>query len=127
MKKIHLIFLILVFAIISCDKPAFEKPKHLINEKQMIEMLVDVHLADATYLQMRNDSIVKKSSATNFYYSVLEKYHVPDSVFEQSFVFYASNPKQFEKMYREVMTKLSEIEQQFSGRKEELEFELPKK
>lgn len=92
----------------------------------MIDMLVDVHLADAAFIQMRNDSIVKKSTSTNFYYSVLEKYHVPDSVFEKSFVYYASNPKNFEKMYREVMNKLSVIEQQFSGRKEELEFEIPK-
>ena len=90
-------------------------------------MLVDIHLADATFIEMRSDSIIRKSSATNFYYSVLEKYQVPDSVFEKSFVFYASNPKHFEKMYREVMNKLSVIELQFSGRKEELEFEIPKK
>ncbi len=92
----------------------------------MIEMLVDIHMAEATFIHMRYDSIVKRSTSANFYYSVLEKYQIPDSVFEKSFVYYASNPKHFEEMYREVMNKLSETEQQFSGRKEELEFELPK-
>ena len=90
-------------------------------------MLVDIHLAEATFNHRRNDSIVRKSSSVNFYYSILEKYEVPDSVFEKSFVYYASNPKNFEKMYREVMNKLSETEQGFSGRKNDiLEFEAPK-
>jgi hypothetical protein len=126
MKKtvIILAFLVTAFA---CDHEVIEKPKHLVKEKQMINMLVDIHLAEATFNHRRNDSIVRKSSSVNFYYSVLEKYEVPDSVFERSFVYYASNPKNFEKMYREVMNKLSETEQGFSGRKNDiLEFELPK-
>jgi hypothetical protein len=126
MKKtvIILAFLVTAFA---CDREVIEKPKHLVREKQMINMLVDIHLAEATFNHRRNDSIVRKSSSVNFYYSSLEKYEVPDSVFERSFVYYASNPKNFEKMYREVMNKLSETEQGFSGRKNDvLEFEVPK-
>ena len=127
MKKFLAITFISIFAFVSCDKPPFPKPKHLVKEKKMIDMLVDIHMAEATFTRMRTDSIVKNSSSINFYYSVLEKYEVPDSVFEKSFVYYTSNPKHFEEMYREVMNKLSEIEQQYSGRKEELEFELPPK
>lgn len=126
MKKILFIFILFGFMLISCDKPAYEKPKNLVKESQMIDMLVDIHIADATYVEMRMDSMVQRSSSTDFFYSVLEKYQVPDSVFEKSFVYYASNPKKFEKMYRDVMNRLSAMEQQFSGRKEELEFEIPK-
>lgn len=93
----------------------------------MINMLYDIHLAEATFNKMRTDSLVRKSSSVNFYYSVLAKYEVADSVFENSFVYYASVPKNFEKMYREVMNKLSETEQEYSGRKNDiLEFETPK-
>ena len=128
MKITKIIFAFIVFAFISCDKEVIEKPRHLIKEKQMINMLVDIHLAEATFNKMQNDSIVRKSSSVNFYYSVLAKYEVPDSVFEKSFLYYASSPKNFEKMYREVMNKLSETEQGFSGRKNDLlEFETPKK
>lgn len=63
---------------------------------------------------------MKNRTSADFYYSVLRKYNVPDSVFEKSFVFYASTPRSFEKMYRKVMNRLSEIEQRYSGRKEEL-------
>jgi len=120
MSKLLLILSLIFFAFISCDKLPVEKPENLIKEKKMIEMLVDIHIAEATFNHMRFDSIVKNSSSANFYYSILEKYEVPDSVFEKSFVFYASSPRDFEKMYRKVMNQLSEIEQDYSGRKEEL-------
>lgn len=86
----------------------------------MIDMLVDIHIADATYAQMRYDSVFRNTPSSNFYYSILEKYQVPDSVFEKSLIYYASTPKHFEAMYRKVMTQLSEIEQEYSGRKNEL-------
>jgi peptide subunit release factor RF-3 len=126
MKKIALI-LALFSAVIACDNEMIEKPKHLVSEKKMIEMLYDIHLAEATFNQMRGDSVVRNSSSANFYYSVLAKYGIADSIFEKSFVYYASTPKNFEKMYREVMNRLSETEQEFSGRKNDiLEFEKEK-
>lgn len=123
MKKLIVILLLFGAALSACNTEIVEKPKKLIQEKEMIDMLVDVHLAEAVYREMQSDSLVRNSSSANFYYSVLEKYQVPDSVFEQSFVYYASYPKKFEQMYRKVMNRLSAMEQQFSGRKEELEFQ----
>ena len=123
-KAIQIALFLLTIVVVGCDEPIMPKPEHLIKEKQMIDMLVDIHLAEATYNKFRYDSIMKNNSSTNFYYSVLNKYQVPDSVFEQSYVYYASVPKDFEKMYRKVMNKLSEKEQELSGRKEQLlEFE----
>ena len=123
-KTIQIALFLLTIVVVGCDEPIMPKPEHLIKEKQMIDMLVDIHLAEATFNKFRYDSIMKNNSSTNFYYSVLNKYQVPDSVFEQSYVYYASVPKDFEKMYRKVMNKLSEKEQELSGRKEQLlEFE----
>lgn len=125
MKKTLVILFLLLVSIVSCDKLPIEKPEKLIKEKQMIEMLIDIHMAESTHSHMRYDSLMKKVTATDLYYSVLDKYQVPDSVFEKSLIFYASTPKKFEGMYREVMNKLSEIEQDYSGRKNELlEFDI---
>jgi len=95
----------------------------------MIDMLVDIHLAEAAYNHLRNrDSLVERSNSENFYYSILNKYQTPDSVFEKSFIFYASRPRKFEKMYRQTMNKLNEMEQEYSGRNVELQkLELQKK
>ena len=123
-NQIIVFILSLVFVLAACEKipTPYEKPKKLIKEKQMINMLVDMHMAESTYTQFQNDSTIKKSSSSVFYYSILNKYHVTDSVFEKSFVYYASNPRNFEKMYM----KVNEIEQDYSDRKEDaLEFDDP--
>ena len=120
MKNAFLILIIAVFAFTACENEIMPKPEHLIKEKKMINMLVDVHLADATFNHLRYDSVMQHNRTENFYYSVLDKYEVPDSVFEQSLIYYESFPKDFEKMYRKVMSRLSELEQERSGRKEEL-------
>ena len=127
MNKSFFVIIILFFIAVSCDKPVFEKPKNLISENQMVDMLVDIHMAEATYKSSVRDSLANATS-DSFYYGVLEKWGVPDSVFEKSFVYYAGNPKNFEKMYQQVMNKLNELQQELSGRENELlEFEKPQK
>ena len=122
--KIILFFLLILS--VSCSKPPVEKPEKLIREDKMIEMLADIHLAEATFNSRRHrDSLVMKSSSADFYYSILDKHQIADSVFEQSFVFYASQPRKFEKMYRQAMNKLNEMDQEYSGRSaEQQELEL---
>ncbi len=121
MKRNTVISILLILFFAACDSQVVEKPKDLIKEKTMISMLVDIHLAEATFnSQAYRDSVVKTMSATDFYYSVLNKYNVSDSLFERSFIYYASEPKVFEKMYRKVTGRLTEMEQEFSGRKNEL-------
>ena len=125
-KNIFILFVLAALGWMSCDPPPLEKPENLLSRKKMVEVLIDVHMAEATYQNNRaRDTLVRNSSSVNFYYSVLEKHQVIDTVFEKSFVYYAAFPKKFEKMYRDVTNKLSEMEQEFSGRKTEiLDFDL---
>lgn len=115
-----LISILLLFAVTSCDKTVFPKPSPLIGEKKMIQMLIDIHIAEGTFSNRKyQDTLLLKSKSEDFYYSVLKKYNVPDSVFEKSYIYYAGDPKKFEKMYRQVVDKLSEMEQFYSGRQNE--------
>ena len=95
----------------------------------MVDILVDVHLAEASFNSRRHrDSIVGNSSSVNFYYAVLQKHGMQDSIFEKSLLFYASQPRRFEKMYRKIMNQLTEKEQEYSGRKSEMqELEIQKR
>ena len=121
MVKSIFIVIILFFTTISCEDSSGEKPVILVKQKQMIDMMVDMHVAEATFYNRNSkDSLIKNSSSVNFYHSILHKYDVPDSVFEGSLIYYARNPKKFEKMYRQVTSKLSEMEQEYSGRKNDL-------
>jgi hypothetical protein len=129
MKHYFAIVLIFLFAAYACSKPPVKKPQNLVDKDRMIDILVDVHLAEAAFNSRRHrDTVVGKSSSADFYYSVLQKHEVKDTIFEKSLVFYASQPRQFEKMYRQVMNQLTEIEQEFSGRKKDMqELEISKR
>lgn len=128
MKKIIPILILILIVVFGCSQPTIEQPENLINEDKLIDMMVDVHIAEAAYNTLRNrDSLLLHSSSTEFYYSILQKHQVPDSVFEKSLVYYASQPRRFERMYRKVMNQLTELEQELSGRTDQLqELEIQK-
>ena len=166
MKRNIIISIVLIVVFAACSKEVYEKPKDLIREKIMINILTDVHLAEAIFFNQdyiinasldtthsaprvqwarcftacwelsakqqvqipllatfpKSNNVhwetapvaspIKRLTSTDLYYSVLHKYNVSDSTFERSFVYYASKPKSFEKMYREVVNNLTEIEEE---------------
>jgi hypothetical protein len=120
MNKFFLILVILTIGIASCDKTVFKKPEKLIPRKKMINILADIHIAESTFNSRRyQDTLLYKSESSHFYYSILKKYGYPDTVFEKSYVYYAGDPKNFEKLYRDVINILNEKEQYYSEKNKE--------
>lgn len=109
MKGKFFIFLTSICILSACGDSFIEKPEGLVPEEQMVDMLVDLHLADALYTQKRNRTggSEMRIKTEDFYYSVLEKYGVADSVFEKSIVYYASFPKDFEEIYAEALDRVN--------------------
>lgn len=80
--------------------------------------MVDMHIADIVF-QNQSASLMETKrvlTSEDLYYSVLKKYNVPDSLFEKSFVYYASFPKDFEKIYAAVLDKATQIQEQYKGK-----------
>lgn len=106
------ILTVAVLALLSyaCLEKSFPKPDHLISRDQMIDMLTDIHLAEGIYETSRyTDKDINKFDENDFYYSVLHKYEVADSVFEKSLIYYSGRPKDFEKIYTRVVNRLNEM------------------
>ncbi|MDX9883701.1 MAG: DUF4296 domain-containing protein [Prolixibacteraceae bacterium] len=108
----------LFFTVFSCQEKDIPKPDKLIGKKQMIEMLVDVHLAKAISQRQYDVPDSLRLSSTDLYYSVLAKYDIPDSVFVRSLIYYSSRPKDYEKMYNDVINILKEMEEETLGQQE---------
>jgi len=108
-----IITLLTVFLIVtSCGKEVVPKPQKLISRDKMVSILVDIHLADAAYQTRHYTSEeMKKYTESDFYYSVLKKHDIADAVFEESLIYYSGKPKEFEKIYSRVISKLNEMEQ----------------
>ncbi|HCR90955.1 MAG TPA: hypothetical protein DIW50_10960 [Prolixibacteraceae bacterium] len=110
--SISILLAVIFFAAFSCKEKDIPKPDHLIGKSEMIQMLADVHLAKAISQRQYDMSDSLKLSSTDLYYSVLAKYNVPDSVFVRSVIYYSSHPKEYDKMYNDVINILKEMEEE---------------
>ncbi|HPT30800.1 MAG TPA: DUF4296 domain-containing protein [Prolixibacteraceae bacterium] len=113
MNRRYCLLLLILMIFASCGEDIGEKPANLLSRDQMVNVLTDIHLGDAVY-QTRSFSNEKlmKYSESDFYYSILKKYHLADSVFEKSLIYYSGKPKEYEKIYTRVINKLTEMEQE---------------
>ena len=82
------------------------RPKGVLNQSEMTEVLTDMHLVDGSYAVqgLGSDQNIDKSV---YYTAVLNKHGVTQAEFDSSLVWYTKNPKKFEKIYNEVLVQLT--------------------
>lgn len=110
MRIRYLLLILCVLTFFSCDETWIEKPKGLVKEDQMVDILIDLHISNSLYEngQYENGQYLNYSSS-DFYYSVLQKHQVVDSVFEKSFIYYSSYPEKLEEIYSKVLDKVNQM------------------
>ncbi len=108
-----LLFAAILSGLSSCYSTSIKKPDKLIKKDKFVKMMVDIYLVQGYNIDMKIDTIHKKLTQTDLYYSVLKKYDVPDTVFIRSLIYYSSYPKEYEKMHVQVMDILKEAELQY--------------
>lgn len=97
MKKLACIFVSLL--LFSCGEQAAEKPKNLLPEDKMVDMLYDITMLQAinSFKPQVLDS--NKVEAKNYIY---KKYKTDSLTFTQSHSYYASDLETYEKMQEKV-------------------------
>ena len=106
----YFLLVISIALFLSCSKKAIVIPPDVIPEKQMIEVMTDVHLAEAT----KNLPLLPQDTSTHaiseYYNFIFNKYHITKDKFQKKFDFYKSNPELMEEVYSEVLSRLSEMQ-----------------
>ncbi|RZJ25440.1 MAG: DUF4296 domain-containing protein [Flavobacterium sp.] len=100
MKQACFLLLILLAA---CGKPVVEKPANLIAEETMVDILYDLSLLDA----MKSQSPQKLQLAKDADTYVYKKYKIDSLQFANSSKYYASDLKEFRKIYDKVNDRLA--------------------
>lgn len=121
-RNISILFLsaLLLAATVSCKEKGIPKPKHLISEKKMADILYDLHLSQALVERFKyNDPDSLKLDAKDIYQSVLNKYHMEDSVLTKSILYYSAYPKVYEGIYAKVIERMN-MEQEEMTKQEEI-------
>lgn len=109
--KIGVFGLFLSFLVFGCSekKDNLQIPDYVIPPDKMIDVLVDMHIADgalATLAAENKDSIYKPA---NFYNQVYKKHNVTKHDVDTSIFFYAQNAKYYDKMYDTVLARISKL------------------
>ncbi len=82
-------------------------PENIIPQKEMISVLVDFHLAEASIAQgqQRHEDVNEFSNYR--FNSVLKKHKISRNQLKESFKFYSEHMKDLENIYKEVVVELS--------------------
>jgi uncharacterized protein YcfL len=104
MKNKLLIFLIIAF-FVSCSGT----PRGVLSEKQMVEVITDLNLAEGT-MMISGVSWTDKQKKEAYYNYVLEKHSITPAQLDTSFAWYARTPAKLEKIYEKVTTNLNQKE-----------------
>lgn len=105
---------ILIIALLgaSCNSILNSKPSGTLSQKQMVDVLVDIHLTEAT-LKIADDSLTRLHDTTQIrirFAQVFEKHDIDPDDFNTSLTYYLKHIEDLDKIYVEVINRLTELE-----------------
>jgi len=110
MKKIFILLLITAF--FSCKKTQPNDnsiaSKDILSNNQMIAILVDIHFIEADLFLKQNSGKDVKYYTQYYYNFLINKYHITYKQFKANIGYYSSNIKEFENIYEQVVTTMSQ-------------------
>ena len=90
----------------ACNKN--KVPEDIIKEKTMIELLTEMHTADAYFNNITGYECDTMIGEINYTYNqIFKKYGTNKEQFDKSLDYYSQNPKKFREMYEKVVLKLN--------------------
>lgn len=101
LKKASLLFS-LVFVFYACETPK----AYLVPREKMVEVLVDIHIADGVLSTESFDYDIEKLRPENFYKNILEKHHLDRAIFDSALSQYSADRLVYIEMYEEVIEAL---------------------
>ena len=103
--------ILLLVGLTACSSD--EKPKNLIDQSTMVNIMTDVHLMEA---EINNLHLQHQDSSVFMYQKLkvkmLKKYNTDTATFHNSFNYYILNPDKMKPIYSEVKKKLEGIKKQ---------------
>lgn len=111
MRRLKVDILITIVLAIALSVSCTVRPRGVLSERKMRELLVDLHRADGA-LQVSGVLYSSDEALAAYYQSVLEKYGVTQAQFDSSLAWYTDNPNLFDKMYPNVIAELEKQHQE---------------
>jgi hypothetical protein len=107
--------------IVSCSGDASEKPDQVLDEKEMVDVLVDVHLAEAVLTRIRGKGENVEELTDAYYQKVFEKHEINKKIFDTSMYYYQQNLGEMDEIYEQVITELNKMEREQEQKQKSVE------
>ncbi|TKG93442.1 DUF4296 domain-containing protein [Puteibacter caeruleilacunae] len=116
----YLLVLLVIIGTFSCRQPVEAVKGDVISEEKMIEVLMDVHLAEAMY-SSRYGMPKKKDlfESTELYKSVLLKHKISPEEFQESVYFYSRRMKDYDRIYQQVSDRFEAMKETLNEEQQE--------
>ena len=111
MKKI-MSFFILLIVLVGCKKELVKEPKRLIEREKMVNIMYDLSLLEAMKVE---NSALMDSFKNNSNQYIYKKYKIDSVQFAQSNIYYATDYKEYEKMYNQIKARLDKEKTQVNS------------
>ena len=104
MKNYLLIFICLLFSCLDTGT----QPKNIINESKLINIIVDIQLAEAAIENNSNqDTKIADSQLNNIYLVICKKHQTSPEKFKASIIYYSKNHEKIEQIYSKALEQLN--------------------
>jgi hypothetical protein len=110
MKKYRLLFIAIALTTVSCKDEVLEKPKNLVERSKMVDIIYDLSILEAARTQ--TVGVQNYPKPTEF---IKNKYKIDSLTFAKSTQYYASDIKEYKKMYDEVKERLAAESAKLNG------------
>ena len=112
--------MVLIFGI-SCKE---EKVEVLIPNEKTVDILVDLHIAEAAILSANK---AQKDSIGGLYYAqIFEMHEIKDSIFYQNLDMISKDPERTQEIYQKVLDKIEQIDLEGKTETEKIEDKIKK-
>jgi len=102
------LIILMFILVIDCSKN--KVPRGVLAEKEIIPVLVELHLAETINTQRPSTGANHDNYAEDLYLTILKKYKLDRKIFEASLLYYGKHPDLYKPVYDEVLNRLNEME-----------------
>jgi len=102
-----IMLLLLSILLLACTARKTKIPTGILSEKEFINILKEVHLAEAKFELYKTKGIENaKNELAHNYSAIYEKHAVTMNTFDKTINYYTQHPEQLEKIYTRVLEQL---------------------
>ena len=110
--KFKIPFLILLF-FISCNQPSQKSEgKEKLSKQKMVEVLLDVHLAEASYNAIDRTEKNSQQELLNQYSEIFKEHKISGNDFYDTYDYYLSHPDVMDSVYSELVSRITTLQGQ---------------